>query len=434
MDNIFKHKAEKYKYKYLKLKQELEGGSIDNKASFFDDDGNNICLYNLPITTFHHYKDRIMINDTISDSIIIEDSNLPGQIKQKLNIKIDRYIHNSPDPNVQSSQFDDFCKYNKEGYIGKILNYNHYNKIFQTLNELRENNINLIYINILLACRIYKEKRNILNKLSSKNLILTIFPNCEKMFKTSANDSPYFGYIISSNKSIDGNISEIFIINLIDAIKNFIVPLHEAGYVLNNIDVNNILWDENKVYFNIEKMTKNTDNNIDFISLKYYIINLFNSFNLSIKYRFMHRIYNLTYNNFMSELNNIHKIYNIYKYYNDELRNRIIFYNNTKNKIIKLYKKSEFEYEYHNIDRGMGNFKSYKDIVPKSKYKIEKNNELVKKQLDESHESGELKYLKALCKEILDDCIAEENKILGTDHIITETDLDIALNDVITTK
>jgi hypothetical protein len=136
----------------------------------------------------------------------------------------------------------------------------------------------------------------------------------------------------------------------------------------------------------------------------------------------------------MSELNNIHKIYNIYKYYNDELTDNISFYYNTKNEIIKLYKESEYEYEYHNIYKGMGNFKSYKDVVPKLKYKIEENNELVKKKLDESHESGELQYLKALCKEILDDCIAEENKILGTDHIITETDLDIALNDVITTK
>ena len=415
MSNIYKQKAEKYKYKYLKLKKELEGGII------YDD--NNICLYNLPITTFHHYK----------DSIIIEDGNSPGQIKQKLNIKIDRYIHNSPS---QSSPFDDFCNYNKEGYIGKILNYNDYNKTFQTLNELRKNNINLIYINILLGCRIYKEKRNKLSKLSSKNLILTIFPNCEKMFKTSANDSPYFGYIISSNKSIDENISEIFIINLIDAIKNFIVPLHEAGYVLNNIDENNILWDENKVYFNIEKMTKNTDNNIDnnidLKSLKYYILNLFNSFNLSIKYRFMHRIYNLTYNDFMSELNNIHKIYNIYVDYNNELTDNITLYYNTKNEIIKLYKESEYEYEYHNIYKGTGNFKSYKDVVPKLKYKIEENNQLVKKKLDESHESGELKYLKAVCKKILDDCITEENKIFGTDHIITEQDFVKALNYVIT--
>ena len=80
----------------------------------------------------------------------------------------------------------------------------------------------------------------------------------------------------------------------------------------------------------------------------------------------------------------------------------------------------------------MGNFKSYKDVVPKLKYKIEENNQLVKKKLDESHESGELKYLKAVCKKILDDCITEENKIFGTDHIITEQDFVKALNYVIT--
>jgi len=44
MNDIYKHKAEKYKYKYLKLKQELEGGFIY--------DGNKSCMYHLPRQKF----------------------------------------------------------------------------------------------------------------------------------------------------------------------------------------------------------------------------------------------------------------------------------------------------------------------------------------------------------------------------------------------
>ena len=31
MNDIYEHKAKKYKYKYLKLKNELEGGMFNNK-------------------------------------------------------------------------------------------------------------------------------------------------------------------------------------------------------------------------------------------------------------------------------------------------------------------------------------------------------------------------------------------------------------------
>lgn len=310
-----------------------------------------------------------------------------------------------------------------------LLNYNDYNKILQKLDELTDEltkkKINLKYINILLACKIYKEERNKLNKLSSNNLISTIFPNCEKMLKTTVKKSPYFGYIISSNKNIDGNISEIFIEKLLDAIKNFIVPLHNASYVLNNINVNNILWAENEVYFNIdiEKMTENTDNNKDFISLKKYILNLFDSFNFSIRYRFMKLINNLTYNDFMSELNlnNIHSIYIIYTKYNTTLKNSIISYYDKINEISNKYYKAEYKYSYLHTPIYDGKNRRYAD-----RYIVD-NKELVKEKLDESRESGELKDLKDECNRILNDCITEENYIFKTAHIIIENDFYTAL-------
>ena len=115
---------------------------------------------------------------------------------------------------------------------------------------------------IVFACTIKNDKSTIYNTLLNE---IFQFKYC-----TKSNKSTKYGYIITTNigESIYDfmSISDliIFIPHLIDAINNFIIPLNNAQNVLNNIKLDNIYWNKQKVFFNISKMTKITkDNNID---------------------------------------------------------------------------------------------------------------------------------------------------------------------------
>jgi hypothetical protein len=236
MNDIYKHKAEKYKYKYLKLKQELEGGFIY--------DGNKSCMYDLPIQKFD------------KNTEINNDEQL-GQIEKKLNIIIDYKM-----PGMSGITSDEL---NKEGYIGQIFKYETYSQILQNLKILQNLNIDLNYINIVFACTIFKEKKT---GKSGNNLIRTIFTDCDHILKKSSKEiilktvKNKFGYIIYKNSDNECNkyndkiqLNEcnnyndklpiiatqkkktimISLKKIRNAIDKFIKPLHEASYVLNNI-------------------------------------------------------------------------------------------------------------------------------------------------------------------------------------------------------
>ena len=289
MDDIYKHKAEKYKYKYLKLKQELEGGFIY--------DGNKKCMYPLPIQNF----------DT---KIEINNNEQLGQIENKLNIIIDYKIPSITGDETGDITGDEFNNINKKGYIGQIFKYDTYSQILQNLNillKLNNPSIDLNYINIVFACTIFKEKRkkNIFN--SGDNLIRTIFPKCDHILKKYVNEKLLgatknkFGYIIYNYEDIDTKINydndndndtcnkcnnyndkipqnaeqkqktiKKSLKKIRNAIVTFIQPLHEAGYVLNNIPEvtpddyrSDSPYNLHLLYVDISKMTVMTYNNIN---------------------------------------------------------------------------------------------------------------------------------------------------------------------------
>ena len=229
MDDIYKHKAEKYKYKYLKLKQELEGG--DNQ-----------------------YNDCMVCPPILFDNEILN------------NIEYEYF----PDPTNTNININSF---NNNNHIGRLLKSKTKKStiskdIFQT--ELENFDIikNNKYIDethipqIKYACKIINIKKSLFNYSNAYNILHKFFPNCNK-----SKISSKYGYIISTNpgESIkkDMKISDliIFINNLKNAITNFIKPLHNIKYVLNNIDFYNIKYDGKKVYFNISEMTVMTDDN-----------------------------------------------------------------------------------------------------------------------------------------------------------------------------
>jgi hypothetical protein len=276
MNDIYKKKAKKYKYKYLKLKQGYfaEGGW----GKSFEG-----CTTNPP---------KKFSPESLEKLRIVQDTNF--------------YIYI---PNININSFAG----NKD-YIGRLLSYNDYNnelqiykKNLQILNHSIKNFISLNmekYIRkIVFACAIFKEERSpsvpgpIKAVLFPENHLKKTFPNCSTIGKEE-----FYGYIISDNsgkllKDLSFSYQCIYnlLINLKDAIENFLKPLHESYYVLDDInwdkDINwdlnihfkkdiywdqNIYWDENKknIYFNISKIKTNSNKDEhykDFKGLLYYI-------------------------------------------------------------------------------------------------------------------------------------------------------------------
>jgi hypothetical protein len=154
---------------------------------------------------------------------------------------------------------------------------------------------------IIYACRIKNDKSTTYNALKK------IFPNC-----TKSTNSTRYGYIITKNMGKNINVHMkisdliIFIPNLIDAIRNFIIPLNNANYFLNNIDLKNIYWDKNrrKVFFNISKMTKDTNSNKD--EDKENLIKNIRDFH-ELRYLYLNFNTNDDYNSLINGLNQIIK-------------------------------------------------------------------------------------------------------------------------------
>ena len=236
MSDIYKQKAEKYKYKYLKLKQELYGGE--------------------------YYYNHCRITPPIDEKTLLN----------KLKINVD-YRDNSINSFNNNNYVGRLIKSKTKGLDEYKIEYENSNKNYITienLNLIQNQNQNQIQIQkmlqhipkIVFACTIKNDKSTTYNTLLNE---IFQFKYC-----TNSNKSSKYGYIITTN--IGESISEymsisdsiIFIPHLIYAINNFIIPLHNAKYVLNNIKLDNIYWNKQKVFFNISKMKIITkDNNID---------------------------------------------------------------------------------------------------------------------------------------------------------------------------
>jgi hypothetical protein len=239
MNDIYEHKAEKYKYKYLKLKQELYGGENNFQG----------CIKSPPVN----------FNEDIIKKLNIEQV-YPNKTSDKYNIN-----------NIISET-------NTSAFFGRLMNYKDYknkkkievNKIEVNKNKI-ENipNIDLKYINsyyYVFKIKNYKyiptlktsETYNILNQYE-------FFNTCKKS-KISKNYAYIIGNANNYNEILPPNAEQkkktIYksLDKINDVINKFIKPLHNASYILNNIPENS----ENNsspIYVDISEMTEMTDNN-----------------------------------------------------------------------------------------------------------------------------------------------------------------------------
>jgi hypothetical protein len=234
MSNIYKQKAEKYKYKYLKLKQAYisEGGSFKN---FFKK------LFNL-IT--------YAPNCTTTPPISLDGLNITQEyIEHGTNIK-------------------DIIN---DNHVGSLLSYNDdiYNKIFEKFIILKKHDPNHKYTSELKYAG-NMSKNDFIKFINNKNKkdgneIYKFIDECHENLKSSK-----YGYIISTNVGIsfdrlgyddinDNNIKDI-LISLREGIINFITNIFEEEYILGDINFENMTLKDNKVYFiNYGKMHKYTD-------------------------------------------------------------------------------------------------------------------------------------------------------------------------------
>lgn len=269
MNDIYYKKAKKYKYKYLKLKREYiaKGGvwGLKNLSS---------CIARPPV---------LFSTNSLNE----------------LQIKRDYPMTSTSDSKSLINEF------NNINHIGRLLSYNDYQKElanFKSLNPPPNFFFNPTmeqYIRIKFACLISKEKRVVQVQVPQivsgtyKAMILPdnhlkqTFPKCSVIGSADS-----YGYIISNTSKSFSQLylnsqfskpiissfkiahASILLNKLIEAIENFLIPLHNQGYVLDfdwdkkinwntrsYLDENyyeNIYWDEinRKIYFNILKIKK----------------------------------------------------------------------------------------------------------------------------------------------------------------------------------
>ncbi len=215
MSNIYEQKARKYKYKYLKLKQEYIGGGGEECKS--------IILNNIENTGINNFEN--IINE---------------------NFKSSKY----------SKKFKDYI--NKE-HIGELLNLNDCKEKNKNFKIFKNKGITLKYIAKLVYIGKVKDKKQLKTKINNKcindinndeNIYLVISRNPGITFKE------YF--LSNANKSND-NFKTI-LINLNEGIEKFIKPLYKNNYVLGNCDVEHMLINQNKVYFDYSSIHYNKHN------------------------------------------------------------------------------------------------------------------------------------------------------------------------------
>jgi hypothetical protein len=260
MNDIYKQKAEKYKYKYLKLKQELEGGTWPFKNSYtipayVDYDNHGDWVNEKEIT-----KQRRTTN--VEDCTTTYD--FSNDQLEKLEIK-----QEYPETGTRIKDFDNWpykefiIKYSK-----RLLSYDDYKKELNNFLLIQELDIDIdkTYIRkIVFGGKIENFNYNFFNKSEKSKILKNRFSSCKILNKN-------YGYIIYEDINKKYKPSNILKLEcLITAINDFIKPLHKAGFVLNNIVWDNIIVSESKteldsykLIFDISKMeaSKNTNKDI----------------------------------------------------------------------------------------------------------------------------------------------------------------------------
>ena len=229
MNDIYYEKAKKYKYKYLKLKREYiaKGGvwGLKNLSS---------CIARPPM---------LFSQNSLNELKIERDYPMTSTSDSKSLIN----------------------KFNNINYIGRLLSYNDYQKELANFKSLKPppnfffNPIMEQYIRIKYACLIFKEKRVAPLQMAPlqivsgtykamflpDNHLKQTFPKCSVIGSADS-----YGYIISNTSkslsqlclnsqfsmpiinSIKIQHAIILLNKLIEAIQNFLIPLHNQGYVL----------------------------------------------------------------------------------------------------------------------------------------------------------------------------------------------------------
>jgi hypothetical protein len=254
---IYKQKAEKYKNKYLKLKQELEGG-VNNRLpwdhKYKDDDDDD--------------DDRI--TDTLpSEPKEIRTTKASDCTKQNyINSEDLKILNIKPDYPNKKTNIEDIPNYYEYEYDRRLLSNNKYEKELNNYKKIKNiKDIDITHVReIVFAGKIYNfNLYNIFSKTKMFELLEIIYFLCKISNKN-------YGYIISKKININSTIETFDILKLrylITAIDKFIIPLHNARFVLNNIKWENIIIDliSKKIIFDISKITESINTEIDIKAL-----------------------------------------------------------------------------------------------------------------------------------------------------------------------
>ena len=213
MNEIYKQKAEKYEYKFLKLKKQLEGGEIDHK---------------------------------LCKSIILTS--------KFLNLEVQEIY--------KSSRFrKDWKDYINELHTGKLVwgnpsIFTRNFKIIEQISNYKKYIEKLVYIGKVIKKNDLVDGTDKFNKIcleptdSSNDIHIIIRRNVGGIT---------FEEYFTSNPNITNKVFNPILKSLIDGIKNFIIPLYKKGYVLGNCDKEHMLINPNnyKVYFDYSLMNYN---------------------------------------------------------------------------------------------------------------------------------------------------------------------------------
>jgi hypothetical protein len=315
MTDIYKQKAEKYKYKYLKLKQELYGG-----IGFFDnvDDDVDGCTTSPPVffnpQKFYTLKENEEFDKLNNIILSNEDklNNINLSSFDKILIKQDY-----PDNQTDINSFDNNL------YIGKLINYDEYKLQLESLKDIKKiSTINLVYTTgIKYAYTIHKIKQK---KKRHPNELKKILSKCNIIGR------PYnYGYIISDKPS--ESLTDLFskelspedfnnlLNDLITAIQKFIIPLFNARYNLTNVSLDNIQWvGRRKICFDISALIKYELYPINNKEIKNLIICIGKLLNKIKKYN-----NNINYINTFNTLSTTGKFHNVF-YYDIKFLNKLL--------------------------------------------------------------------------------------------------------------
>jgi hypothetical protein len=223
MSNIYEQKARKYKYKYLKLKQEYigEGGEINNK----------LCKSIILTSKFQNLE----VKEIYKSSIFRKDW------KTYINeLHTGKLVWGNPFRFIDNfkiiKQISNYKQYiAKLVYIGKVINKN---DLVDGTNKFNK------------ICLESEDYLNDIHIIIRRNVGIT------------------FEDFFISNTNITNEVFNVILKSLIDGIKNFIIPLYEKGYVLGSCDKEHLLinnfsnpypYNKYQVFFDYSLLHPNND-------------------------------------------------------------------------------------------------------------------------------------------------------------------------------